>query len=304
MQNNASSSSTVALTQPSEPEWVTYARSLLEESRTDIKVARMLSKSPSPGMQRRRLFFLQQSMEKATKSIMPIIGPMVMNLSKVLTFGHLLGGSGLRDDKALEALTERARRLFREYTVNTRDAPKKLGHDPSERLQIMSLLESLYSYSRTIGLDQEIVDNIQNTLASFKEDEPSKIIARIEGEETRREQLVQRKEELKSRMSTQGLSQQQRSVEFWKLIVVPGHLIDMMEIVLYFRLCSCLAQFEQASRYPEEQVPKHLMDSLDIIDYRAAKLIEKCAKLYKDPWAIRTWDNMLQEESGRSDMAC
>jgi hypothetical protein len=56
-----------------EAKWITEGEAYFRESKIDLAAAKFLAGSTVPGMERRRLYFLQQALEKAVRSFMPIM---------------------------------------------------------------------------------------------------------------------------------------------------------------------------------------------------------------------------------------
>ncbi len=133
-----------------EPKWVSQAKLFLQDSKIDLEAARILANNPqqSEGIKRRRLFFLQQSLEKSTKGSIVILGLFLMDLPRILVVGHYLRGKDMRKHEATLALEEKLRKIIR-LRMTGESSAKSLGHDPTTKLQIQSMLDGLYDYSRS-----------------------------------------------------------------------------------------------------------------------------------------------------------
>ncbi len=246
-----------------DPRAVAQSSRLIEESMIDLKVARLLAVDKSDGVRRRRLFFLQQSIEKSLKSRMNETNQLLLQLPKAIAAGHLYQGKDLREDPSFVIVTERFKSSVERYS-----SPKSLGHDPAAKLQLKATMQDFYLFAKAIGLGDAIASPILEAISHFGEKDVLKIMSRIDEMETRRAKIRAEAEEALKDPSGRGSAESMA-----KNFVIPGFVAAIIEINLNMMLLSRLTDFEQASRYPEEQIPSSLLDNLDQVDSFAALFI-------------------------------
>jgi len=265
------------------PKWVVQARAFFEASKVDLQAEDLLRGSASEGILRRRLFLLQQSLEKSSKAAILIITDVVRRMPETISVSDYVDGHDRRRDSATIILTERLQQLADSFSN-----PKAMGHDPAQKLRLKSILEDVYLYSRLISLPREIRVQILKAARTFDEPDFLRIISRIEG-------LQRTREAVSAKVGGTGSMMQKRfkspeEVGLWvQEYALPNFVHSILQIMMYVALLSRLSDYEQSSRYPGGTVPIKLLKNLDLIRNYASKQIEYCAEFLENPELAAFW---------------
>lgn len=273
-----------------EPKWVSQAKLFLEESRIDLECSRLLVRQRSEGVNRRRLFFLQQSLEKSTKGIVIVLGFSLMDLPKILVLGHYLRGSDKRKHKATLSLEARVRKIVQPLMTAEKPDFKSLRHDPATKLQILSLLEGLCQYSSIMELPPSITEDIKSAIDMWKKSDVVGLMQSIDNIQQDRERLSEKAKELDPKHNLRELSRE-RQLRYVEDAAIPNLIADVLQISLYLCLGSYLAKYEQASRYPDEIISRDILDNLDKLTPYVEHMIQYTSELFIDRTGVTTLDN-------------
>lgn len=251
-----------------EARWIIEGEAYFRESKIDLAAAKLLAGSTVPGMERRRLYLLQQALEKAVKSYMPLMVLAFRSSTRMAAYRMEFDEGKNLDQTASTILRERIERFAHRMTK-----PKDLGHDPAEKLQLKAFVENLYLYLQSMDLPKEEIAVVRNAIDSLEEKDISGLLSRIDNAERERIAVADK--------SLKRLEEEKPNVQSWMELVqvadevlFPNQLNYMVEIVLYISLLSHLAKYEQAYRYPDQSaIPKQIFNNLDIIEKHIEKFV-------------------------------
>lgn len=264
----------------SEPNWISNAKLVLEESQIDIKAAHLLANEQSEGVKRRRLFLLQQSLEKSSKGAIVALGLILLDVGRLLVSGHYLRGNDMRAHKSTKALEEKISKTVLPRMSGSLGDFKIIGHDPALSLQTLSMLEGIYSFSKEMRLNPIVTAEIRGVLDVLRKRDVSKVMKKIEEVQASRIKYSEKRKELDPHMSRRGLSHEQQ-LKFVEEAAIPNLVADVLQIFLYLCLASCLADFEQACRYPGRRIPSEVLDNLDKVELYAEEMNRHAMELYE-----------------------
>ncbi len=142
-----------------------------------------------------------------------------------------------------------------------------------------------------MALNQSLTDEIKETIDLLKKKEPFDVMRRIDKEQVNRERLSRKGNELDPKRDLRSMTQKQQ-LRYVEEAAIPNLIADAMQISLYLCLASCLADFEQASRYPEGKIPEAILDNLDKIDPYAENMVRYVSELYEHNGRLAAWQKM------------
>ena len=256
--------------------WVKVGRQFLDESKIDMEISAKLADCSDSGCKRRRLFFLQQALEKCIKGMMPRIGMELMSIPYWSSFDLMVVET--IPSKPLAILMKRGEHIFMSFRK-----PKDLAHDPVQRLEVRAFLEDCYLFA--VAVDSvEWATTCQLCISLIEEKEWGTIlrginaqtdtITRIRADAGRKGMPEQMLAGLKNPKST--------SPEFARTVIDLARAAAVVEAklaCLWLALLGLLAGYEQSSRYPSDQaIPTQLLESLDTIQDVVQKLILEAGK--------------------------
>lgn len=274
------------------PKWGVLARAFFEESKIDLEAEDLLKGAESDGILRRRLFLLQQSLEKSSKAAILIITDAVRRMPEIISVSDYVGGEDQRKDSATVILTQRLQQLADSFS-----RPKDMAHDPAQKLRLRSILEDVYLYSRVIRLPKVIRVQILKAIRTFDEPDILRIMSRIEG-------LQKTREAVSAKVGGRGSMMQKRfrtpeEVGLWvREYAVPNFVHSILQIMMYAVLLSRLSDYEQSSRYPGRGVPIKLLKNLDLIRSYASKQVKYCAEFLDNPALAAFWITFTPRRKG------
>jgi len=254
--------------------WIETGRGLLAESKIDLEASRNLSKYEDEGIKRRRLFLLQQSLEKCVKSILPELGLSLMSVPW-LSSTHLFR-AGTVPTTPLDILWKRGEPIF--YTL---ERPKELTHNPAERLDIASFLEDCYLFALAVE-NTEYAAACLTGLRLIESQDLGKILSEIETEPGSLAEIESNVKGLGAIdiKNPKSLTKAQRETILSSVDASTIHSVKAT--CRQFALLALLSKNEQAARYPETKgVPQDLLNNLNRIQNVVQRYISESEEAYQ-----------------------
>lgn len=269
-----------------EAKWIIEGEAYFRESKIDLAAAKLLAGSTVPGMERRRLYLLQQALEKAVKSYMPLMVLAFRSSTRMAAYRMEFDEGENSDQTTSTILRARIERFAHQMTK-----PKDLGHDPAEKLQLKAFVEDLYLYLQSMDLPKDEIAVVRNAIDSLEVKDISGLLSRIDNAERERIAVADK--------SLKRLEEEKPDVQSWMELVrvadevlFPNQLNYMVEIVLYISLLSYLAKYEQAYRYPDQSaIPEKILDDLDVI----ARHVEKFVGYFESIFSNKEFLGLIDE---------
>ncbi len=244
--------------------WIAEARAYSTESRIDLEASKLLKASTYVGIKRRRLYLLQQALEKAVKSFMPLMVVQLRSAPRMATYR--MEFKKAKSPKNLEAVVILRARIerFAHRVTNS----KELGHDPAGKLQLKPFIEDLYLFLELTGLPKEEMAPVRQAIESLETNDPTELFPKIEAAAHRRLALS---DSSQTRLRAESKSKDKTLTPLIRVVdevLVPNWFGYLGEIVLYIALASKLARYEQSCRYPSQgAVPELVIENIDLIEH-------------------------------------
>jgi len=247
--------------------WDELGSRFLEESKTDLEISYQLSRFQDDGSKRRRLFFLQQALEKCVKSSLPELG-VTMMIIPYFSSSHIFA-EHRTPGKPLDILLERGKRIF-----NAFKNPRDLSHNPAKRLEIKAFLEDCYLFALAVG-DLGWAETCLACTKLMKERSIPRTISEIEKESREFDRIrTEGARILQGVKNPKSISKEQAGKLFAFLREATFH--ETKKSCLTLTLLELLAEFEQVSRYPDTVgLPKGLLDDLNRVHETIQRLVSE-----------------------------
>ena len=267
--------------------WISESKAFLRESKIDLEAARLLKCSDFAGIERRRLYLLQQALEKGVKSSLPVMLVGFRGSSRMGAYRMEFEEQDGVDQTALAVLRARIEQFARRIA-----GAKDLGHYPAERLQLKMFTEDLYLYVRLMQVPEQETASVREAVESFKEKRVSEVLSRIDDAERERVALadksIQRLEREKSKVGSMA-----EVIQVADEVIFPNFMSYLSEVILYVSLASHLARYEQACRYPGQgTIPKEVINSLDIIEGHIKRFVRWMDEFFGNAALLSVMDQM------------
>ena len=262
--------------------WVKLGKQFLDESKVDLVISAKLADCDDSGCKRRRLYFLQQALEKCIKNMMPSIGMELMGIPYWSSFDMMIAKN--IPSKPLAILMERGEHIFLSFRI-----PKGLAHDPVQRLEVKAFLEDCYLFAVSVD-NVEWATTCQTCMNLIEEKDLGVILRGINAQ-------IESMERIQAEGERQGVPENTLaalerihagqkpkpvSPEFAKVsidLARAGAVVDTKLVCLRLALLGLLAGYEQSSRYPPgNDIPKKLLESLNQIHDAVQKIISEAEK--------------------------
>src|SRR5271157_151249 len=137
----------------------------LQDAKTDLGLSRSLASAKDEGTKRRRLFVLQQSLEKLVKSSFPVFSRILPDFTTMTSLGLVIRGKDVLGDERYKKLTTDLISHFGKFTNR-----KELRHNPAEMLRLKTLIEKLIEFTNYIGVDVDTIESLSEAVTMFQND--------------------------------------------------------------------------------------------------------------------------------------
>lgn len=265
--------------------WDSLCRRFLEESKVDLEISYQLSKFQDEGSKRRRLFFLQQALEKCVKGSLPELG-VAMKTIPLLSSSHIFA-QRRSPGRPLEILMDRWQRVF-----NAFKNPKELNHNPAKKLEIKTFLEDCFLFAVAVG-DLGWAETCLECTNLMKEQSVQKTILEIEKESRKIQEIKSQAALVKIENPRSPNPKDQARAIFSQLREFTFH--DTKKSCLTLALLEQLAVYEQASRYPESStIPNVLLDELDLVHNAIQQLVNEAVQMITEEKLFNPIELLLQ----------
>jgi len=276
-----------------QPAWVAQGREFLEESKIDLAVSRLLSKSKDVGIKRRRLYHIQQALEKGVKSYIPALLVGFRGVPKMVDYRMEFEKRLRSSTTATDIVKSRIEKLSGELST-----PKGLGHNPGQKLEMKEFVEDINLYLDLMEVPEEEARPAKEALGTFDKGTVSDELARIASAEENRKRVGEK--------SLKILEQERARVETPKALLelanrvsFPIFLTSTVEMIYYLSLLSRLSRYEQACRYPGAgEVPEELILNIEVLEVRVQKMIGWITEFFDDSALVALFDQMYFRSNG------
>jgi hypothetical protein len=130
-------------------------RQWLDDAKTDLDLSKSQASVKDEGVKRRRLFILQQSLEKLVKSSFPVFSRILEDFATMISIGLALRGNYVFDDEKYRELTADLKSHLEKFADR-----KDLKHNPAKELDLKRLLEKLIEFAKYIGFDEDTTKSL------------------------------------------------------------------------------------------------------------------------------------------------